>query len=266
MLATAAATASELRERDLDCLMEPRMVVKIGSPVEGLVARVDVDRGDVVKRGQVLAALESRVEEASVTLARARATNEHSIRQARARMDLARRKLDRTARLRSSDIVAAVTFEEAQAEALIAEAELREAELNLHLNRLELQRTEEVLDQRTIRSPIDGVIVERQLAPGEYRNTQSPMMTIAQMDPLNVEVYVPVSFYGQIAIGHRAEISPEAPIGGRHDATVTVIDRLLDAASGTFGVRLALPNPGAVLPGGLRCTVRFVEAAMPSKR
>lgn len=263
LLIVVDVAASELRERELDCLMEPRMMVKIGSPVEGLVDKVLVDRGDLVKQGQALASLESRVEEASVLLARARAENEFTIRQSRTRLDLARRKLERTARLRATDVVAAATFEEAQAEAQIAEAELREAELNLHLNRLELARSEEILSQRTIRSPVDGVIVERQLAPGEYRNTQSPMMTIAQMNPLNVEVYVPIAFYGQVRVGMRAEVRPEAPVGGVHGAEVVVIDRVVDAASGTFGVRLSLPNPEAALPGGLRCSVRFIEAVLP---
>jgi multidrug efflux pump subunit AcrA (membrane-fusion protein) len=50
---------------------------------------------------------------------------------------------------------------------------------------------------------------------------------------------------------------PEAPVGGRHAATVAVVDRVVDAASGTFGIRLLLPNPDLALPAGLRCRVRF---------
>jgi len=46
-------------------------------------------------------------------------------------------------------------------------------------------------------------------------------------------------------------------IGGTYAATVTVVDRVLDAASGTFGVRLTLPNPDLQLPAGIRCKVRF---------
>jgi len=52
-------------------------------------------------------------------------------------------------------------------------------------------------------------------------------------------------------------VLPEVPPGSRHVATVKVIDRLLDAASGTFGVRLELPNRQHKLPAGIRCIARF---------
>jgi multidrug efflux pump subunit AcrA (membrane-fusion protein) len=52
-------------------------------------------------------------------------------------------------------------------------------------------------------------------------------------------------------------VSPEEPVGGEYPATVTVVDRVVDAASGTFGVRLELPNPDRALSAGLKCRVRF---------
>lgn len=106
-------------------------------------------------------------------------------------------------------------------------------------------------------SPIDGVVTERLLGPGEYRNEQNPILTLAQIDPLRVEVFVPTSQYGRIRIGSSAQIHPQQPIGGSYPAVVTVVDQVLDAASGTFGVRLALPNPALQLPAGIRCKVQF---------
>jgi multidrug efflux pump subunit AcrA (membrane-fusion protein) len=107
------------------------------------------------------------------------------------------------------------------------------------------------------------VVTERLLVPGEYRNEQSPILTLAQIDPLRVEVFVPTSQYGRIRIGSNAQIRPQQPISGSYPATVTVVDQVLDAASGTFGVRLALPNPGLRLPAGIRCKVQF-EARDPT--
>lgn len=46
-------------------------------------------------------------------------------------------------------------------------------------------------------------------------------------------------------------------MGGRYEASVKVVDRVIDAASGTFGVRLQLPNPGYRVPAGVKCRVRF---------
>jgi hypothetical protein len=56
-------------------------------------------------------------------------------------------------------------------------------------------------------------------------------------------------------------LRPEPPIGGTYAATVTAVDHVLDAASGTFGVRLALPNPELLLPAGIRCKIVFREFA-----
>ena len=78
-------------------------------------------------------------------------------------------------------------------------------------------------------------------------------------EPLRVEVFVATSYYGQILSGSKAQIRPEDPIKGTYTATVTVVDHVMDAASGTFGVRLALPNPDLKLPAGIRCKVEFAS-------
>jgi multidrug efflux pump subunit AcrA (membrane-fusion protein) len=122
---------------------------------------------------------------------------------------------------------------------------------------LELMRASEILNQRTIRSPINGVVVARMLGPGEYAFDQAQLMTISQIDPLNVDAFVPLSQFGKIRVGAVGEIYPEEPIGGKYRAAVTVVDHVFDAASGTIGVRLELPNPNYRLPAGLKCRVRF---------
>ena len=109
----------------------------------------------------------------------------------------------------------------------------------------------------TIRSPIHGVVVERSLGPGEYAFDQSHLLTVSQIDPLNVEVWVPLSQFGRIHRGTLAEVYPEDPVGGRYPAIVTVVDQVFDAASGTIGIRLELSNPDYAIPAGLKCQVRF---------
>ena len=54
-----------------------------------------------------------------------------------------------------------------------------------------------------------------------------------------------------------AEAGPEEPVGGEYRAEIVVVDRVVDAASGTFGVRLTLPNPNNEVLAGLRCRVDF---------
>ncbi len=116
----------------------------------------------------------------------------------------------------------------------------------------------ELLNQRTIPSPIDGVVAERMMAPGEFVDDK-PVLELAQLDPLRVEVILPVTMYGTVEQGMRAVVEPELPGSKRYLATVSSVDRVLDGSSGTFGARLLLPNPDYALPGGLRCKLRPLE-------
>jgi len=245
---------------DYPCLIEPKQVLKLAAPVQGMVAAVEVDRGDRVRKGQVLARLDSEVEEASALLARVRAANDTAVASGRARLEFLTRKQSRNAQLRATDAVSFAQLDESTADARVAEAALREAELNVAVARLEQRRAEGLLQQRRIISPVNGVVTERLLGPGEFRNDQAHVLTIAEIDPLRIETFLPLATYGQIKVGDKAEVLPEAPVGGRYAATVTVVDHVFDAASGTIGVRLELPNPDAALPAGIHCRVRFGPA------
>jgi RND family efflux transporter MFP subunit len=243
--------------KEFDCVIEPQQIVRLASPVVGVIARLDVDRGDIVRQDQIVGKLEDGVEAARLALARARATNEHIVKTAEARLRFLRRKYTRLNALYGKNVSSLAALEEAETEAEVAEQQLRDAEMNQVFAKLEVRQAEEVLKQRTLRSPIDGVVVERLLVPGEYRNEQSPILTLAQIDPLRVEVFVPTAYFGQIHTGSKAIVRPEDPIGGSHTATTTVVDQVHDAASSTFGVRLALPNPELRLPAGIRCKILF---------
>ena len=256
---TSAGPASSVHTRDLDCVIEPFMTVKLASPVVGVISTLEVDRGDRVSKGQIVAHLEDAVERANVALARARATGDAPLKSAQARLAFLKGKSGRAEQLIGKNIVSFATLEEVQADVKVAQQQVAEAELNLQVAQLELKRTEALLEQRVIRSPIDGIVTERLLSPGEYRNEQSPILTLAQVTPLRVEVFVPTGYFGQVRPGTQALVTPEDPIGGTYQARVTVSDHVLDAASGTFGVRLELPNPEGALPGGLRCRLRFLD-------
>jgi RND family efflux transporter MFP subunit len=244
-------------DRDFECIIEPQQTVKLSSPVVGVIARIDVDRGDVVRKDQIVGQLEDGVEEAALAVARTRAKNEFVIQSVTARLAFLRNKSGRADALVSKAIVSKSAAEEAESDAKVAEQQLKEAQLNLDLARAEVVQAEQVVRQRILRSPIDGIVLERLLVPGEYRNDQSPIMTLAQIDPLRVEVFLPTSYFGMVHVGTEATVKPEEPIGGAYRAAVTVVDRVHDAASGTFGVRLNLPNEQLRLPAGIRCKVRF---------
>jgi RND family efflux transporter MFP subunit len=240
-----------------DCVMEPSLTLRLGSPITGILANVDVDRGQVVRQGDVLARLESSVEAATLALARARADSGAEIDARRARLDQARSELARAASLHDRAVVSTQRIEELRANAQIAASELALAELNRRMAGLEVGRAEAMLEQRVIRSPVNGVITARNLGPGEYIHYDNFVISVARLDPLHVETYLPVRLFRRIRVGTAAVVRPDAPVGGSFPAQVGVIDEVFDAASGTFGVRLTLANADLALPGGARCRVEF---------
>ena len=260
-LVTNSAAAQPIAQRRFDCVVEPQQVVKLASQATGLITRLDVDRGDVIRKGQVLGTLSDEVERANLALARARATNDHDIAGGQARLAYLQRKSGRASQLVTGNLVSRNTSEEAEAEMKVAENQLRLAVLNHQVAQLEVAQAEALLRQRALVSPIDGVVMERLLRPGEFRNDQSPVFSLAQIDPLRVEVFVPASFHGQVRAGMAGEVTPEAGLAGPLRAVVTVVDPVMDSASGTFGVRLSLPNAALALPAGIRCSVRFAGPA-----
>ncbi len=257
MLLVLFVRSSEAGESiKFDGLIEPYMVVKVGSGVPGILETVNVDRGDFVEKGQVLAELQSGVEKATMGLARARAEMETPIELKRVHLEFEGRKYQRLQELYKKKAIPFHELDEAETNRMLAESELQEAIETKRLAELQLEHAIEVLKLRSIRSPITGFVVERYLSPGEYVEDQ-PILKLAQLNPLNVEVIAPVEFLGSIRVGTRAKVRPEAPVGGEYVALVTIVDRVVDAASGTFGVRLELPNQKYRLPAGLKCTVLF---------
>lgn len=82
---------------------------------------------------------------------------------------------------------------------------------------------------------------------------------LAEVNPLNVEVYLPVTSLEMVHAGTTAFVHLTSPLSGDYTAIVEVVDIVSDARSGTYGVRLKLPNPEYRTPAGVRCEVEFPD-------
>lgn len=244
-----------------DCLAEPTQRVQLGSPVTGLLAQVLVGRGDKVAKGDILARLDSTVEQANVALAETQAGAREALEAQRTRQRLATAALERARRLVSSGSVTQSRVEELEAAVEIAARDVETEVLRLRIAGIELERQKALLARQSITSPIDGFVMEQTLRAGEFVRQDSPILTLVQTDPLFVETYMPVTYWGRLSIGDEAVVALEQPAGTEVPAHVTVIDPVFDAASGTFGVRLVLPNGEGSIPAGQRCRLRFELAA-----
>jgi RND family efflux transporter MFP subunit len=247
----------------LGCLIEAERIADIGSPVVGVVSEVHVDRGDRVSKGQVLAVLRANVERASLSVASSRADSTAEMQAAQTNAKFARDKLDRTEGLFREQFVSEQAVHQARAEADVAEQRLALVRDQRRVSQQERGVAAAQLSQRVIRSPIDGVVAERFVTAGE-RVDDKPLLRIAKMDPLRVQLVVPVALYLQVQQGAQANVWPDLPGAKQLQAKVTMVDKVIDPASNTFRVHLELPNANGELPAGLRCKASFGAPAAAS--
>jgi len=250
-LGTGTVSAAEL-----DCLVKPEMYVEVSSPVVSVLEEILVETGDMVMRGQPLARLEASVEKARVKMAELRIMQMSDIENRKEQLRFKKLNYERMMELREKNSVPQFEADKAKTEYALAIHELAKARELRIMARANLEMERRQLELRTIRSPIDGIVVDRFAMVGESVEGRS-IMKLAMVNPLKVEMIAPTEYFGLIKKGMRAEIYPEKPANKVFEATVTVVDKLIDPASGSFTVRMALPNPDDILIGGVNCLARF---------
>lgn len=253
-------TTPLLAEREilpnLDCVVEPSEVVMLGSAVPGQLAHTSFDKTDFVSAGDVMARLESSVERASLALAEEVARHATGVELRRASAAFGERTRERNARLVKTSSISNQAMDQVNTETEIAKLQVRQEIENKRLADLRVARERAALERRSIISPIHGTVVERFKSAGEYVDSE-PVYEIAQLDPLHVEVIVPLEHLGKVESGMLGEVTLFAPgfENSTLNAVVRRIDAVSDAASATYGVRLELDNPDMTIPSGVRCQV-----------
>lgn len=269
MLSVAALTAGLVPDSqaslevlsDMDCVIEPSATIDLGSAVPGLIAYSYHDRSDYVSKGDVMAQLESDVERVSLAVARQLASSSTAVELRKVTAEFGARTRTRNEQLLRTSGVSRQVVDQVSTEARIAALQLVQEQESQRLAELEVQRAEATLSRRMIRSPIDGTVVQRFKREGEYVDSE-PVFQIAQLDPLHVEVIVPVDYLGHLSTGMKAAVTIDVP--GFHNQVLSAdlrrIDAVADAASATYGVRLILPNPDMKIPSGVRCQIDFLAS------
>jgi RND family efflux transporter MFP subunit len=244
---------------DYSCMIEPHSVTELSTREEGVLEEVLVRRGDIVRKGQVVAKLESSLETIALEFAEARANMKGDVESKQVTLQYMLRQRDRITELFENKTISFNDKDKADTDVRLAETELQVALDNQSLMQIERDRSARRLELRSIRSPVDGVIVEILLVPGEsVEDRAREIMVIAEVDPLNVEIIMPAEQFGSVQVGTSAEITPLLPGESVRFADVSAVDRTIDAASDTFGVQLQLENKDYAIPGGIRCDITFV--------
>ncbi len=256
-LATVASALAQSNSNQLNCRIEPSTSVALSSPVVGVISEVLVDKNSKVEKGTVVARLESSVESATAELRRVQAELHSDLDAQKLQLDFSQRNLERVLNLYDKKAASFTELDKAKTERAIAAQQLQQAQDRKRQAELEYKRAQADLQKRTIVSPISGIVVERFKQPGEHIDFE-PVLKIAHLDPLKVEVFAPSSLYGAIKEGMKATVVPELGTNNKtYTADVILVDQVIDGPSNTFAIRLSIPNPDNKIPSGLKCKVSF---------
>lgn len=217
-------------------------VSAVGSRVEGRVAAINADLGSEVRAGAVLASIES----SEIGAMRG------DIERARVRRSVAQRNFDREERLFKQQI-------SSQKEMLEAEGEFRTAEADLNSAMIRLEAVGADLDGKGssfgLRTPVAGVVVERNATPGQLTGPSTNLFTVADLRHVWITVDVYERDYSRIRRGAAVTIRPTALPENTFEGRVTYAGGVMDPASRTFKVRVEVENPNHRLRPGMFASV-----------
>lgn len=253
-----------IAQKEFDCVIIPSKVADLGSNDAGVISKMPVDRNDLVKQGDVISVLDDTVEQATVELASKQATLTSEVESCKIKLAYAQREGKRAQKAYKKKALSLHDFDKIKVEVELEKMRLLQAKEKLAIASHELIRAKARLEHRTIRAPFSGVITERFKVRGEHIRDEA-VVRLAQLDPLHVEVIVPASYQGEITEGMQAKVCSDMADGKGWDATVSQVDKVMDARSGTYGVRLTLPNPEYEITAGVRCDLKFITPESPTK-
>lgn len=265
LVLACAHPSAHAAAQPLVCLIQPSNIAEVGSSVTGVIESLRVERGDIVKKGQIIAVLRNDVERAALNVAKSRAQADADVQAAIAGLEFARQSTLRGEDLIKKKFISEQALDKTRTEERLAVQKLAQAREQRRIWDREMSLAQSQLAQRTIVSPISGMVAERYVSTGERVEDRS-IARVVSIHPLHVEVMVPAANFGKIQTGMTATVTPELPDMAPMEARVNLVDKLIDGASNTFRVRLELPNPDHAIPAGPRCKVTFGDQVIDSAR
>lgn len=255
--------------------LAPTNQVDVGSEVSGLVSKVLVDVNDRVTKGQPIAIIDPQRFQDSVNQSSAQLNSSiASVAQAQATLaqssaQLAR--LQEVSRLSQGRVPAKTEMEQAIADRDRAVANVRAAQANVSAARATLSSNQYNLVRAVIRSPVNGVILARQVEPGQTVaasfNTPTLFVIAEDLTRMKLEVAIDEADVGEVMAGQQADFTVDAFPGATFPATITRVDlgSNLSAQSATttttttnqvvsYSATLAVSNPDIKLRPGMTAT------------
>jgi RND family efflux transporter MFP subunit len=229
---------------------------------QGTISKIHVREGQWIKTAAPLLTVDDNTARAAVEVARAAALSHAAIDQAALIVKQAQSQLSRT-RIAlhanaSSDFE--IQARELQLEQAITDHKLR---IDQHQQaQAQLALAEEQLKQRTLYAPFDGNVIQVHIGVGNSVDPTQPVIHIAQLNQLTVEMHLPLKYFSKIAAGEKYSLQAFAPVNGNIEATVEYVAPVVEPTSGTFRVVFGIDNHDHRLPAGFE--VQFEHPTIPT--
>jgi RND family efflux transporter MFP subunit len=250
--------------------------VALAMKVAGQITELDVDLGDRVAKGQVIAKLDPadfqlQVEQASAALQQARAllglnasgtdervdfTNAPTVIQAAASLQQATLNRDRAQQLYDSKLIPRSDYDAAIAGARVAEGAYQDARQDIRnrqgvlaQRKSELALAKQQLEYSVLRSPIDGAVSARPASEGQFAAAGTPIVTIVKVHPLRLRLPVPERAAAQVRVGQQVQIRVDGD-ANMYSGRVNRISPLIDQTNRTLLVEAEAPNQHGLLRPG----------------
>lgn len=232
----------------------------------GKLYEVLVKEGDEVSQGEVVARLDEKVLEKSRAIAADNKTAKGKLHSAQAELRMQKERYQKIEGLLQRKHASQNELDRARGQLEIAEAQLETVKDELRIRALELERIEAQIEERRLRSPINGVVTKIFKEPGEFVSASDPTVaTVVQLDPLLVVFLVPQ----KRASSYRAHQNVQVEVGNRETLVQGVIEFIspIDAQSGTRRIKVKIPNSNFKLESGQVCYLKqAIRAKTASSR
>lgn len=208
------------------------------------------DRGDQVKKGQIVARLDPSLARAGVAQARAQ------VAAAQSGVELSRGTLDRQQPLLDQNIISALEFENIRGQSQQATAQLAQA-------RAALAQAQAQVDNTVVIAPFDGRIESRQVEPGEQITPGQPMLRLVDIGKVKVVAGVPERYATDVREGAAIDVAFSAYGLQPRQAQVTFVGSTIDPKNRTFPVEAVVDNPEGQLKPQMIARVQIVRSRHP---
>ena len=228
--------------------LQPVNLTMVKAKVPGEVRQVTVREGEAVKAGQVLVRFDTADLEAKLT------DRIGALEASRAQLALAEKTRAQNHALLKQGFISQNAYDSAESNLSVSQGTLKSIEAQVQLAR-------NALRDAVVVAPLSGMVAKRHVQPGEKVNIDSPLITIVDLDRMELQAMVPTSDIPEVTAAMPVELSIDGFGDRRFTGTVDRINPTTEAGTRAILVFIGIPNPDAVLRGGMFGTGKITLAA-----